>query len=186
LEVVDSTSDEARLRWGDLSNDVRIALAGKLSGLWGATGEEEAFNSLSVDKQQALLLIVSRFVEKGLWEGVKKIINLYGEGGVGLEFTSWPTMHSTLSRRKDFTQLLAKHSDTEGAFYEKGRAEAALHLLYVEETPRKWYVHFVLYSPVHSPSSAFKHFRHELSGKVRPDWRVIKRRLISSGVAPRK
>ena len=175
--MVDSTSDETRLRWSDLSNEVRNALAGKLSGLWGATGEEEAFNSLSVDKQQALLLILSRFVAKGLWQGVQKITNLYGEGGVGIEFTAWPTMQSTLSRRKDFTQLLAKHSDTKGAFYEKGRAEAALHLLYVEETPRKWYVHFDLYSPIHSPSSALKHFRHEYLGKVRPDWRVIKQRL---------
>jgi hypothetical protein len=179
LEVVDSTSEGIQLLWSNLSDDLRNALAGKLSGLGSAIGDEDAFNSISVDKQQALLLIVSRLLAKGLWQGVKKITNLYGEGGVGIEFTSWPTMESMLSRRKDFTRLLANHSDTKGAFYEKGRSEAALHLLYVEETPRKWYVHFDLYSPVHSPSSAFKHFRHEFLGKVRPDWRVIKRRLMT-------
>ncbi|MDQ6652450.1 MAG: hypothetical protein M3Y84_06875 [Acidobacteriota bacterium] len=178
LEVVDSTSDETQLRWNDLSDDVRNALAGKLSGLWGAIGDEDAFNSISLAKQQALLLILSRLLAKGLWQGIENITNVYGEGGVGMEFTSCPAMESTLSRRNDFTQLLANHRNTKGAFYEKGQAEASLHLLYVEETARKWYVHFDLYSPVHSPISAFKHFRHEFIGKVRPDWRVIKRRLI--------
>lgn len=176
--MVDASSDASHLDWSDLSEDVRQELAGKLSGLWGSASDEEAFNLLSVDKQQALLLIHSRLLAKGLWQGVKSIINLYGEGGVGIEFTPWPTMESTLLRRPDFTQLLANHSDTNGAFYEKGRAEATLHLLFVEETPRKWYVHFDLYSPVHSPVTAFKHLWHELVGKVRPDWRAIKRRLI--------
>ncbi|MFN2516226.1 MAG: hypothetical protein ABR556_08415 [Pyrinomonadaceae bacterium] len=176
MKVVDSTSEV--VRWSDLSNDVREALAGKLSGLWGANGDEEAFNLLSVDKQQALFLILSRLLAKRLWQGVKSIINVYGEGGVGIEFLPWPTMESTLLGRKDFTRLLANHSDTKVAFYEKGRAEAALHLLYVEQTPRRWYVHFDLYSPVHSPITAFKHFRYELIGNVRPDWRAIKQRLV--------
>ena len=176
--MVDAASDVDHLRWSDLSDDVREGLTGRLSGLWGANGDEEAFNLLSVDKQQALLLILSRLLAKDLWQGVKSINNLYGEGGVGIEFTPWPTMESTLLRRRDFTQLLANHSDTKGAFYEKGRAEAALHLLYVEGTPRKWYVHFDLYSPVHSPITFGKHFWHEVFGKVRPDWRAIKRRLM--------
>jgi hypothetical protein len=179
LQVVDSASDLIQLRWSKLSDETRDALKGKLSGLWGAKGDEEVFNSLSVDQQQALLLIVSRLLAKGLWHGVETITNVYGEGGVGMEFTAAPEMESTLSQRKDFTRRLANHSDTKGAFYEKGRADASLHLLYLEETPQKWYVHFDLYSPLHSPITAFKHFWHELIGKVRPDWRAIKRRLIS-------
>ncbi len=179
MEVADSTSELIQLQWSDLSDDTRDALKGKLSGLWGAKGDEEAFNSLAIDKQEALLLILSRLLAKGLWQDVETITNVYGEGGVGMEFTASPAMESTLSQRKDFTRRLANHRDTKGAFYEKGRADAALHLLYLEETPQKWYVHFDLYSPLHSPITAFKHFWHEFVGEVRPDWRAIKRRLIS-------
>jgi hypothetical protein len=48
-----------------------------------------------------------------------------------------------------------------------------LHFLYQEGEPRTWYVHFDLYSPVHSPGSALKHLRHEFLGKLTPDWRMI-------------
>lgn len=170
-------SDVGPLRWGNLSSDVQEALAGRLSGLWGATEDEEAFDALAVDKQQALLLILSRLRAKDLWHVIRKITNLYGEGGVGIEFTPWPVIESTLAGRKDFTRLLAKHKDTGGGFYEKGRAEASLHFLYLEEVPLKWYLHFDLYSPVYSPGSAFKHLRHELIGKARPNWRLIYERL---------
>jgi hypothetical protein len=173
----DPASDVSQLRWSDLSDDLREALKDKLTGLWGALGDEEAFESLSIDKQQALLLILSRLCEKGLWRLVKHVTNLYGEGGVGIEFTPWPVLESTLARRKDFTQRLAKHRDTTGGFYERGRSEAALHFLYVDQTPPKWYVHFDLYSPVHSASSAFKHFRFEYFRKVKPNWQLIQQRL---------
>ena len=165
------------LRWSDLSDALREALKDKLSGLWGAIGDEEVFDSLPIDKQQALLLVLSRLREKDLWHFVKHVTNLYGEGGVGIEFTAEPLLESTLARRKDFTRRLAKHRDTTGGFYERDRSEAALHFLYVEQTPPKWYVHFDLYSPVHSASSAFKHFRLEYFRKFRPDWRVIQQRL---------
>lgn len=173
----ESRSSSGPLRWSNLSHDVREALSGKLSGLWGANGDEEAFDALAVDKQQALLLVLSRLRAKDLWHVIRKITNLYGEGGVGIEFTPWPVVESTLARRKDFTRLLANHKDTSGGFYEKGRAEASLHFLYVEGTPPKWHVHFDLYSPVYSPGSAFKHLRHEFVGKTRPDWRLIHERL---------
>ena len=52
-----------------------------------------------------------------------------------------------------------------------------LHFLYVDGTPEKWYVHFDLYSPVHSPVSMFKHLRYEFVGKLTPDWRMIQQRL---------
>lgn len=177
LEAVEHSLDASRLRWRDLSDQRRDDLTGKLSGLWDTIGDEDVFNSLSVDKQQALLLILSRLRAKSLWQVVRRITDLYGEGGVGIEFTAWPMIESMLSRRGDFTRLLANHKDTSGGFYEKGREEAVLHFLCLETRSRKWSVHFDLYSPVNSPSSALRHFRHEFLGKVRPDWRMIHERL---------
>jgi hypothetical protein len=177
--VAEAAENVSKLRWSDLSEAQRDALSSKLSGLWEAETDKDAFESLAVDKQQALLLILSRLRAKGLWDVVRKITNLYGEAGVGIEFTPWPVIESTLTRRKDFTRLLANHRNTSGGFYEKGRADAALHFLYVDETPRQWHLHFDLYSPVHSARSALKHLRHELIGKVRPDWRIIQQRLES-------
>ncbi len=167
------------LRWEDLSRDHREALKDKLSGLWGAPGDEEAFNCLSVDGQQALLLFLSRLGAKDLWQFVRKISNLWGAGGVGFEFTAWPMIESTLSRRKDFTRLLAKHPNTDGGFYEKGRERSVMHFLYVDGTPRQWSFHFDLYSPWYSPVSAWKHVRHEVFSKVKPDWRMIQQGLIA-------
>jgi hypothetical protein len=82
-----------------------------------------------------------------------------------------------LSRRKDFTRRWARHGDTSGGFYEKSRASAVLHFLYVNGMPRSWFVHFDLYSPVYSPASTFKHVRHEFIRKLTPDWRMIKEAL---------
>ena len=175
--MTDSRPDLKPVLWKDLSGDVREALAGKLSGLWGAVDDESAFNSLAVDKQQTLLILVSRLRTKDLWEVIKKIDNVYGEGGVGIGFSAWPFIRSTLSTRKDFTRRMANHKDTTGGFYEKGRADAVLHFLYVDGEPQKWYVHFDLYSPVHSPVSALKHLRHEFIGKMTPNWLMIKDRL---------
>jgi hypothetical protein len=175
--VADPKPEEKAILWENLQNDVREALAGKLSGLWGAALDEDAFNACAVDKQQALLIMLCRLRAKALWQIVRKIDNVYGEGGVGIGFSAWPLVKSTLDRRKDFTRFLAKHKGTAGGFYEKGRAEAALHFLCVAGTPEKWYVHFDLYSPINSPVSAFKHLRFEFLGKVRPDWQMIKQRL---------
>ncbi|SRR6266487_5679315 len=172
-----SQQEVRRLRWGDLSPDEREALSGKLIGLWGATDDERAFNSLSVDKQQTLLLIMRRMRAHELWHVLRKIENVYGEGGVGIGFSAWPLIESTLMRRQNFTRLFANHKDTSGGFYEKGRAEAVLHFLYQEGPPRRWYVHFDLFSPVHSLASAVKHIRYEFLGKLRPDWRVIEQYL---------
>ncbi len=172
-----SSSEDLQIQWSDLPVDVRDALTGKLVGLWGASGDDVAFNSLAEDKQQALLLVLSRMRAKGLWHVVKNVDNVYGEGGVGIGFAAWPMIESTLSRRRDFTRRFANHNDTSGGFYERGRAEAVLHFLYQEGSPRKWYVHFDLYSPVHSPRSAAKHLRYEFIGKICPDWKMIKQCL---------
>jgi hypothetical protein len=168
---------EPSLTWADLSDETRELLTGKLAGLWGAPTDAAAFDSWSFDKKQALLLLLYRLRAKQLWHLVKRITNVYGEGGVGLQFDAWPIIHSTLSRRPDFTKRFANHKDTSGGFYEKERAEAVLHFLFQEGEPRTWYVHFDLYSPVHSPASALKHLRHEFLGKLTPDWRMIAKSL---------
>ena len=165
------------IKWEDLPSGTRGLLQGKLVGLWGAPSDAAAFDSWPIDKQQALLLLMDRLQAKELWHVVKRITNVYGEGGVGLQFEAWPMIESTLVRRRDFTRLMANHKDTTGGFYERRRGEAVLHFLFQEGEPRTWYVHFDLYSPVHSPGSAFRHLRHEFLGKVRPDWQMIAKHL---------
>ena len=165
------------LLWSDLDAEWRRALTGKLANLWGASSDEAAFDGLSIDKQQALLLLIERLEAKELWQFVKTVTNVYGEGGVGIEFTAAPLLEASLLRRQDFTRRWANHRDTSGGFYEKARHEAILHFLYVNGSPRQWYVHFDLYSPVHSAFSAFKHVRHEFIRKATPDWRLIKKAL---------
>lgn len=165
------------LKWSDLSAESRALLSGRLVGMWGATSDAAAFESWPVDKQQALVLLFIRMRDKGLWRLVKKVTNVYGEGGVGLQFEAWPMIESTLERRKDFTRRFANHKDTTGGFYEKERETAVLHFLYQDGDPRVWYVHFDLFSPVHSPMSAMKHLRHEFIGKLTPDWRMIAKYL---------
>jgi hypothetical protein len=176
-ETVETSADVQQLVWSELAADLRNALTGKLEGLWDAATDESAFNALSVDKQQALLLLLAQLQEKEIWHLIRNITNIYGEGGVGIEFSSWPQLESILARRRDFTKRWANHRDTSGGFYEKSRKSAVLHFLYVNATPRRWYVHFDLYSPVHSAASAFRHVRHEFIRKATPDWRMIKRVL---------
>jgi len=168
---------DAVLTWNTLPAPTRELLAGKLTGLWNAPSDAAAFDSWPLDKKQALLLLADRLYAKNLWSLVKRVTNVYGEGGVGLEFEAWPMIESTLSRRRDFTRRFANHNDTHGGFYEKDRGTAILHFLFQEGEPRRWYVHFDLYSPVHSPRSALKHFRHEMLGKIKPDWRTIAKQL---------
>lgn len=176
-ETVETFEDVRQLLWSELAADLRDTLKGKLAGLWDAPTDEAAFNALSIDKQQALLLVLARLQAKDVWQLVRNITNIYGEGGVGIEFVPWPLLESTLARRKDFTRRWASHRDTSGGFYEKSRTDAVLHFLYVNAVPRRWYVHFDLYSPVHSAASAFKHVRHEFIRKATPDWRMIKKAL---------
>ena len=170
---------EVPLTWADLPDVTKELLTGKLAGLWSAPSDAAAFDSWPLDKKQALLLLLNRMQAKGLWHLVKRVTNVYGEGGVGLEFQAWPMIESTLARRRDFTRRFANHKDTSGGFYERERGQAILHFLFEEGEPRRWHVHFDLYSPVHSPASAWKHMRHEFMGKVKPDWRMISRYLNS-------
>jgi hypothetical protein len=171
------SSADPQQRWSELPARTREALTGKLVGLWGAVSDEAAFDSLAEDKQQALLLVLLRVQAKDLWHLVRSIDNVYGESGVGIAFAAWPSIQSTLSRRKDFTKLFANHKDTSGGFYEKGRPDAVLHFLFQEGSPPKWYVHFDLHSPVHSVGSAVRHLRYEFLGKICPDSKMIKQCL---------
>jgi hypothetical protein len=166
--------EASQITWPDLAYNVRDALSGKLVGLYGAVSDAAAFNALVEDKQQALLLLLNRLTAKRLWHVVRRVQNVYGLHGVGLSFSAWPLIESTLSGREDFTRRFANHKDCSGGFYEKGRARAVLHFLYQDGEPRKWYVHFDLYSPVHSPRSAASHLQHEVLRKFRPDWKTIK------------
>lgn len=56
----DGAAKTDRKLWQELPYHVREALTGKLSGLWGAASDEAAFNNFPEDKQQALLIVVSR------------------------------------------------------------------------------------------------------------------------------
>lgn len=173
----EKTSTVSHLSWSDLPYDRREALTGKLAGMWEQAGDAEAFNVLTIAGQQALLLILDRFRAKDLWQLVRQISNVWGEGGVGFDFTAWPLIHSTLSRRSDFTRLFANHRNTNGGFVERDRTMSVMHFLYVEGTPRKWSLHFDLYNPLHSPTGAWRHLRHDVFSKVKPDWRIIQQGL---------
>jgi hypothetical protein len=166
--------NDQRLFWTELTFEVRNLLSGKLDNLYGATSDAQAFNSLTVDKQQALLLLMRRLEAKGLWQVIHKVDNVYGLGGVGMGFRAWPMIRSALRRRSDFTRLFAKHAHTSGGFYERGRARAVLHFIFQKGNPDRWYVHFDLYNPVFSPRSLSRHLRFEVVGKLKPDWRKIR------------
>jgi hypothetical protein len=177
---VDPEAADAFLLWHELTPETRDLLRGKLAGLWGAADDQQAFDRLSTDKQEALLLFARRLNEKNLWPAVRRIENVYGLSGVGMDFRAWPFLASVLTSRGDFTRRFARHRPAAGGFYEKGRHDAALHFLYQDSEPRIWHVHFDLYSPVRSLRSAVKHLRHEYFGKVTPDWRQIKRLTIDN------
>jgi hypothetical protein len=175
--VASQTSEVNPILWKDLSREVQDALAGRLAGLWGHATDEEVFSACSVAKQQTLLIMASRLQAKELWHLIQKVINVWGEHGVGIDFSPAERVDAMLRARKDFTTFMANHKGTTGGFYEKGRSDAILHFIYTDGTPQKWGVHFDLYSPVHSPLSVFKHLRHEFIGNLFPDWRMVQERL---------
>src|ERR1043165_3205580 len=115
------SGDVRSLTWAELPANTRELLKGKLAGLWGVATDAAAFDSWTLDKKQGMLLLLERLQAKGLWHLVKRVTNIYGEGGVGLEFEAWPMVESTLSRRDDFTRLMANHKGTSGGFYETQR-----------------------------------------------------------------
>jgi hypothetical protein len=178
--MTSGTDSQTRtLAWTDLDEDTRARLDKKLDGLYGYGGTAAAFERIPVDKQQALLLLMRRLVALDLWGAVRVIDNVYGEGGVGMYFTAWPYLWSTLRRRKDFTRLFARHRDNTGGFLEKSRRNATLHFLYIDnrddgdDGERHWHVHFDLYGPWGSPLSTARHLLREKFLAQYPDWRAI-------------
>lgn len=170
-----------RLEWRELAARMRDELTGKLVGLYEQGSDAQAFDALAVDKQQSLLILARRLIELDLWKTVRRVENVYGTGGVGMDFKAWPRLLSTLRHRKDFTSLFASHRNTTGGFIERHTARAALHFLYLDQPQqeRKWAAHFDLYNPWALPFGAWRHLWHEKIGRQTPDWRNIKATMNS-------
>ena len=167
-------SEAPLLKWPSLHDDTKTALGGKLAGLYGWSRTDEVFDSLAMNRQQALLLLLRRFQELTLWDAVRNVTNVYGEGGVGIDFIAWPLLRTTLERRKDFTRLLAGHRNNEGGFRERKKVDGpALHIVMVETNKGRWAAHFDLYDPLSSPLNLWRHIYHEAWRGELPDWRVI-------------
>lgn len=163
-----------RLRWAELSDEARDALERKLKGLYGGESDAAAFDNLAVDKQQALLLLSNRLSELALWPSVRLVENVYGTGGVGMNFRAWPELATRLQSRKDFTTVFAAHRDNAAGFLERGRPQASLHFLYQDKGERLWSVHFDLYNLWSSPANALRHLVHEKIRGATPDWRTVR------------
>jgi hypothetical protein len=162
------------LAWRELSAKTRCALTGRLIGLYERQTDESAFDALALDKQQALLILLRRFHELKLWESVRRVENVYGTGGVGMNFAVWPFIKSTLERRRDFTSWFARHRNTTGGWIERGSGLGSLHVLYVDDgRARQWAAHFDLYNPWASPMNAWRHLLNEKFRHYTPDWRAI-------------
>lgn len=173
------SEEEGKLRWHELSDHARALLEGKLRGLYGLGTDAAAFDNLETDKQQALLLVAGRLDELRLWETVRRVENVYGTNGVGMNFEAWPELASRLRSRNDFTRRFARHKGNAGGFLERGRALATIHFLYRENRAgeRRWAVHFDLYNPLFSPRGAWRHLLREKVGGLTPDWRMVRAAL---------
>lgn len=171
-----SSLAEVPSAWNDLPESIRGLLRGKLAGLYGFAGDETAFAAIPQDKREALSLLMRRLVGLGLWQNVAKIVNVYGQGGVGMYFSSDFDLESELNSRPDFTRKFARHRDNSGGFIEKNRHRASLHFLYIDNTrdQREWHVHLDLYGPMGSFVSTAQHVYYERWQKLRPDWQTMK------------
>ncbi len=170
--------DGAQLRWDDLPQATRSDLTHKLEGLYGHPEDRRAFEALAGDKQQALLLFVHRLRELNLWREIESVENIYGIGGVGMNFRARPALAATLAAHSQFTTRFAAHSDCAGGFLETGRVRAALHLLRMKDESSLWSIHFDLHAPAATPLSALRHIWREKWRGETPDWRAIKASLV--------
>ena len=173
--------------WRELPAETRAALAGRLAGLYGARTDEAAFDALSLDKRRALLLFVRRLTELKIWRGVVRVRNVYGTGGVGMEFAARSRLERALGLRGDFTRRFAARAGGSGGFRERGARRAALHFLYEggDARGRRWSVHFDLDNPLASPLHALRHLYREVWRGATPDWRAIEDALGRSSPARR-
>lgn len=162
--------------WAELPESIRSNLQGKLAGLYGYDEDETAFAAVPQDKREALVLLMRRLVGLDLWKSVGKIVNVYGQGGVGMYFSATSNLESELSRRSDFTRKFARHRDNSGGFLEKDRRRASLHFLYIDDGSGApdWHVHLDFYGPMGSFLSTARHLFYERWQKFRPDWQIMK------------
>ena len=161
-------------RWAELPEETRSLLAGRISGLYGRGTDESAYDYLDEDKRQALLLFVRRFARFGLWQGVERVTNVWGVGGVGLDFVAREDFSATLGSHPRFTRRFASHGgSTVGGFYETRRARAALHFLRMRAGPNRWAAHFDAHGPLAGPFSLARHLWHEVLRGRTPGWRAI-------------
>lgn len=162
--------------WAELPESIRSNLQGKLAGLYGYDEDETAFAAVPQDKREALVLLLRRLVGLDLWKSVSKIVNVYGQGGVGMYFSATSDLESGLSSRSDFTRKLARHRDNSGGFLEKERRRASLHFLYIDNSSGApdWHVHLDFYGPMGSFLSTVQHLYYERWQKFRPDWQIMK------------
>lgn len=173
-----SGAGDVKLRWDELPETLRGDLAHKLEGLYGHSDDRSAFAMLAGDKQQALLLFVCRLRELNLWREIESVENVYGIGGVGMNFRARRGLATTLAAHRQFSSRFAAHADCAEGFLETGRARATLHFLRMKPDARLWAVHFDFHAPAATPLSALRHFwREKLRGET-PDWRAIKAALI--------
>ncbi len=170
---MDNRRSISRQRWRELSASTQTALGRKIVGLYGQHIEESAFDALIVDKQQALLIFARRLNQLGLWPAVRSIENIYGTGGVGMDFTAAPLLSSLLERDGRFVTWFAARRGVSRGFRERRRALAALHFLQVKLGGQQWSVHFDLYGPLASPRSAWRHFFYESLRGSTPEWHDI-------------
>ena len=166
--------DAPLLNWRHLHESTRAALSGKLEGLFGWSRTDEVFESLAPSRQQALLLLLRRLRTLNLWDAVRNVTNVYGEGGVGIDFIAWPVLRSGLERRRDFTRLMAGHRNNEGGFRESKKVPGpALHIVMVETACNRWAAHFDLYDPLSSLLNLWRHVYREGWRRELPGWREI-------------
>ncbi|HEX8634320.1 MAG TPA: hypothetical protein VF703_09245 [Pyrinomonadaceae bacterium] len=173
-----SEPDAAKLRWNDLPETLRADLVRKLEGLYGHADGATAFDALAADKQQALLLFADRLRELNLWREIESVENIYGVGGVGMNFRARRGLGRALAAHGRFTSRFAAHADCAEGFFERGRARAALHLLRMKGDAARWSVHFDLHAPTATPFSALRHFWSEKVRGEMPDWEAIKSALV--------
>jgi hypothetical protein len=180
MMLVGSLQSEAQ-RWNLLPDEMRILLFHKLKGLYGYVDDGSAFDGLGADKQNALVMLSGRLYELGLWDHVRRVENVYGEGGVGMNFIAWPTLKSSLQGHPGFTSWFARHKGTEAGFLETAVPYAALHILCLEHRALNWAAHFDLYSPIGSLKSGFLHLLRERVMGITPGWQEISTALANVG-----
>lgn len=162
--------------WTELPESIRRGLRGKLTGVYGSGDDETAFAAATQDKREALVLLMRRLTGIDLWKHVGKIVDVYGEGGVGMYFSAASDLRSALRSRSDFSRMFARHGDNSGGFLERNRRRAALHFLYIDSSDgnRDWHVHLDFYGPIGSLFSIAQHLYYERWQKFIPNWEIMK------------